>query len=316
MPQPSRVPRTDYSADDVAADPQIARYFAQAEGSQFVCHSNDATGVQTSRFDAWRLQSTMADRGGIDQYAQFATDAAWFERVRNTAVTENPDDRVIKSLASALHAAEQGNDQCCADALRFAIAVRFIGLRSDRQTAVKLIEVELRQRQVQALQKWRLKRVFEYVDLHLSAKITLAELAGVAGLSRMHFASQFRAATNLRPHEFVLRRRILRAKELLQNTTTPIVEIALTVGFQTQAHFTTIFKRFVGSTPNRWRAINQMPTGPETRNGKAVDIAAADGPRLAMEHPGAEVWLDRSPAHHPRDIAPFSQPDCGVDLQR
>jgi AraC family transcriptional regulator len=316
MPQPSRVPRTDYSADDVAADPQIARYFAQAEGSQFVCHSNDATGVQTSRFDAWRLQSTMADRGGIDRYAQFATDAAWLERVRNTAVTKNPNDRVIKSLASALHAAEQGNDQCCADALRFAIAVRFIGLRSDMQTAVKLIEVELRQRQVQALQKWRLKRVFEYVDLHLSAKITLAELAGVAGLSRMHFASQFRAATNLRPHEFVLRRRILRAKELLQNTTTPIVEIALTVGFQTQAHFTTIFKRFVGSTPNRWRAINQMPTGPETRNGKAVDIAAADGPRLAMEHPGAEVWLDRSPAHHPRDIAPFSQPDCGVDLQR
>jgi AraC family transcriptional regulator len=316
MPQPSRVPRTDYSADDVAADPQIARYFAQAEGSQFVCHSNDATGVQTSRFDAWRLQSTMADRGGIYQYAQFATDAAWLERVRNTAVTENPDDRVIKSLAGALHAAEQGNDRCCADALRFAIAVRFIGLRSDMQTAVKLIEVELRQRQVQALQKWRLKRVFEYVDLHLSAKITLAELAGVAGLSRMHFASQFRAATNLRPHEFVLRRRILRAKELLQNTTTPIVEIALTVGFQTQAHFTTIFKRFVGSTPNRWRAINQMPTGPETRNGKAVDIAAADGPRLAMEHPGAEVWLYRSPAHHPRDIAPFSQPDCGVDLQR
>jgi AraC family transcriptional regulator len=316
MPQPSRVPRADYSADDVAADLQIARYFAQAEGSRFNRHSNDATGVQALRFDAWRLQSTMVDRGDMDQYAQFATDAAWLERLRNNAVTENPEDRVIISLSSALHAAEQGHDRCCADALRFAIAVRFIGLRSDMQTAVKLIEVELRQRQVQALQKWRLKRVFEYVDLHLSAKITLAELAGVAGLSRMHFASQFRAATNLRPHEFVLRRRILRAKELLQNTTTPIVEIALTVGFQTQAHFTTIFKRFVGSTPNRWRASNQMPTGPETRNGKAVDIAAADGPRLAMEHPGAEVWLYRSPAHHPRDIAPFSQPDCGVDLQR
>jgi AraC family transcriptional regulator len=289
MPQPSRVARADYSADDVAADPQIARYFAQAEGSRFVRHSNDATGVQALRFDAWRLQSTMADRGDIDQYAQFATDAAWLERVRNTAVTENPDDRVIKSLSSALHAAEQGNDQCCADALRFAIAVRFIGLRSDTWTAVKPVEIELRRRQVQALQKWRLKRVVEYVDLHLSAKITLAELAGVAGLSRMHFASQFRAATNLRPHEFILRRRIVRAEELPQNTTTPIVEIALTVGFQTQAHFTTIFKRFVGSTPHRWRAINQMPTGPETPNRKAVDIAAAaDRPRLALEHPVAE----------------------------
>jgi AraC family transcriptional regulator len=317
MPQPSRVPRADYSADDVAADLRIARYFAQAEGSRFVRHSNDASGVQPLRFDAWRLQSTMADRGDIDQYAQFPTDAAWLERMRNTAVTENPDDRVIKSLSRALHAAEQGNDRCCADALRFAIAVRFIGLRSETRTAAKPVEIELRRRQVQGLQKWRLKRVVEYVDLHLSAKMTLAELAEVAGLSRMHFASQFRAATNLRPHEFVLRRRVLRAQELLQNTTTPIVEIALTVGFQTQAHFTTIFKRFVGSTPNRWRAINQMPTGPESRNGKAVDIAAAaDGPRLALEYSSAEAWLDRSAAQHPRDTAPFAQPDCGVELQR
>jgi len=297
MPQPSRVPKADYSADDVAADLQIARYFAQAEGSRFGRHSNDATGAQALRFDAWRLQSTMADRGDMDQYAQFATDAAWLERVRNTAVIENPDDRVIKSLSSALNAAEQGNDQCCADALRFAIAVRFIGLRSDTRTAVKPVEIELRRRQVQALQKWRLKRVVEYVDLHLSAKITLAELAGVAGLSRMHFASQFRAATNLRPHEFVLRRRVVRAQELLQNTTMPIVEIALTVGFQTQAHFTTIFKRFVGSTPNRWRAINQMPTGPETRNGKAVDIAAADTRRLASEQSSA--WVNLGVTQYP-----------------
>lgn len=293
MPQPSRVPRAEYSADDVAADPQTARYFAQAEASQFVRHSSDATGVQALRFDAWRLQSTMAGWGDIDQYVQFATDVGWLERVRNTAVTENPDDRVIKSLSSALLAAEQGNDQCCAAALRFAIAVRFIGLRSDTRIAGEPIEIELRRRQVQALQKWRLKRVFEYVDLHLSAKITLAELAGVAGLSRMHFASQFRAATNLRPHEFVLRRRILRAEELLQNTTTPIVEIALTVGFQTQAHFTTIFKRFVGSTPNRWRAINQMPTGPGSRNGKGVDMAAAaDRQGLADMEPANWICID------------------------
>jgi AraC family transcriptional regulator len=251
MPQPSRILRVDYSADHVAADPQIESYFAPA------------------------------------QCAQLAADARGLECLRNTTPAQNPDDHVIKSLSCALQVAEQGNDQHFADALRFAIAVRFLGPLSNIRTAVKPGEMAARRRQVQALQKWRLKRVVEYVDLHLSAKITLAELAAVAGLSRMHFASQFRAATNLRPHEFVLRRRVLRAEELLQNTTTPIVEIALTVGFQTQAHFTTIFKRFVGSTPNRWRAINQMPTGPETRNGKAVDIAAADARRLASEQSSA-----------------------------
>jgi len=46
----------------------------------------------------------------------------------------------------------------------------------------------------------------------------------------------------------------------------PIAEIALTVGFQTQAHFTTVFKRFIGCTPHRWRVISQMPTAPEARD--------------------------------------------------
>ena len=74
---------------------------------------------------------------------------------------------------------------------------------------------------------------------------------------------------------------------------TPIVEIALTVGFQTQAHFTTIFKRFVGSTPNRWRAINQMPTGPGSRNGKGVDMAAAaDRQGLADMEPANWICID------------------------
>jgi len=290
MPQPSRVPRIDTSTDDVAPDPRIATYFAEADGGRVVSRSKDGTGAEALQGNVWRLRSKMTGRRDAGQCTQPARDAAWLECVRSTAVAENPDDRVIKSLSCALHAAEQGNDQHCADALRFAIAVRFIGLQSDTRTATEPVETELRRRQVQPLQKWRLKRVVEYVDLHLSAKITLAELAAVAGLSRMHFASQFRAATNLRPHEFVLRQRVQRAEQLLKNTTTPIVEIALTTGFQTQAHFTTIFKRFVGSTPNRWRVIHQMPTGAETRNDKAGEIAAAaEKRRLGLEHPGAEA---------------------------
>jgi AraC family transcriptional regulator len=116
-----------------------------------------------------------------------------------------------------------------------------------------------RGRQVQALQKWRLKRVVDYIDARMSSKITLDDLAAIAGLSRMHFASQFRVATGRRPHEFVLLQRIRRAEELMRDTTTTIMEVALTVGFQTQAHFTTVFKRFTGHTPRRWRVIDRTP---------------------------------------------------------
>jgi AraC-like DNA-binding protein len=68
----------------------------------------------------------------------------------------------------------------------------------------------------------------------------------------MHFAAQFRAATGLRPHEYLLRRRIERAQELLRREPISLSDVALSVGFQTQAHFTTVFKRFVGRTPHRW----------------------------------------------------------------
>lgn len=103
------------------------------------------------------------------------------------------------------------------------------------------------------LQNWRLKRVIDHVDARLAETITLAGMAKVAGLTRMHFARQFKAATGMRPHEYVLRRRIERAKELLRNSRFTLVDIALGVGFQTQSHFATVFKRFVGRTPHQWR---------------------------------------------------------------
>jgi AraC-like DNA-binding protein len=73
----------------------------------------------------------------------------------------------------------------------------------------------------------------------------------------MYFAAQFREATGLRPHDYVIRRRISLAKELLAGSDRSIVDTALSVGFQTQAHFTTVFKRVEGSTPHRWRELNQ-----------------------------------------------------------
>lgn len=181
------------------------------------------------------------------------------------------DDQIIRSLSSALEAAEQGHDRHCAEALRVAIAVRFAGLRAVEKTAA----TETSGRSIRALQKWRLKRVAEYVDIHLSNKITLLDLAAVAGLSRMHFASQFRMATGLRPHEFLLQRRVRRAEELLRHSRIAIVEIALTVGFQTQAHFTTVFKRFVGCTPRQWRTSSQLTSLLAVRHDVQTDSASA-----------------------------------------
>jgi AraC-like DNA-binding protein len=132
------------------------------------------------------------------------------------------------------------------------------------------------------LQKWRMKRVIDLVDSHLSRRITLADMASAAGLTRMHFAAQFRAATGMRPHDFILQRRIDRARELLGDPELTLVDVALSVGFQTQAHFTTVFKRFAGETPHRWRRL--------APGHHAAEHAVA--PQPGMEQGGAEMHQD------------------------
>ncbi len=110
---------------------------------------------------------------------------------------------------------------------------------------------------VNALPKWRLRRVEQYVADHFDRCISLSELANVAGLSRMHFAAQFRAATGYRPREYLLQHRIEQAKTLLATTERPLAEIALAVGFSTQAHFSTVFKRISAQSPARWRLASK-----------------------------------------------------------
>ena len=107
------------------------------------------------------------------------------------------------------------------------------------------------------LQLWRLQRVVVYIEAHLADHLTLLQLAEAAGLSPMHFAGQFRTATGMRPHDYVLRRKVEEAQLLLLTSDMPIVDVALNFGFLSQAHFTTVFKRFVGTPPLRWQHVRR-----------------------------------------------------------
>ena len=79
-------------------------------------------------------------------------------------------------------------------------------------------------------------------------------MAAVARLSVYHFARQFKAATGLPPHQYVLTRRVERAKELLQaRTHLSLAEVAAHTGFSDQSQFTHHFKRMVGVTPGQFR---------------------------------------------------------------
>ena len=79
-------------------------------------------------------------------------------------------------------------------------------------------------------------------------------MAAVARLSVYHFARQFKAATGLPPHQYVLARRVERAKQLLQGGgDLSLAEVALHAGFSDQSVFCLHFKRLVGVTPRQFR---------------------------------------------------------------
>ena len=98
----------------------------------------------------------------------------------------------------------------------------------------------------------RLRAVAEYVEGHLNAGPSLEQMAAIARLSVYHFARQFRAATGLPPHQYVIAQRVERAKRLLQGDLS-LAEIAASVGFSDQSVFCHHFKRLVGVTPRQFR---------------------------------------------------------------
>ena len=104
------------------------------------------------------------------------------------------------------------------------------------------------------------ERVRSFVIENLGGNVSLAALAEVAGVSRFHFARQFRLRTGESPLGYVRRMRIERAKELLRRPRLRIAVVAQTLGFADQSHFTRAFQSSVGMTPARYARL-QSGTG-------------------------------------------------------
>jgi AraC family transcriptional regulator len=105
------------------------------------------------------------------------------------------------------------------------------------------------------LPRCRLRAVVEHIEGHLDVGLTLGQMAAVARLSPYHFARQFKRATGLPPHQYVIARRVERARQVLQaGTDLSLAEVAAHAGFSDQSQFSHHFKRLVGVTPGQFRA--------------------------------------------------------------
>jgi len=94
----------------------------------------------------------------------------------------------------------------------------------------------------------------DYCEAHLHEKMTLADLAGVVGMSERNFARAFKVALDETPYQFLMALRIERAKAWLETGDHSLTDIAALTGFADQAHFSAAFARRVGLSPARYRS--------------------------------------------------------------
>ncbi len=103
------------------------------------------------------------------------------------------------------------------------------------------------------LAPWQLRRAKEMLRANLSQNLSLQSVAQACRLSVSHFTRAFKASTGVPPYQWLIAARIENARDLLTNSTTPIVEIAGICGFADQSHFSRMFARMMGTSPGAWR---------------------------------------------------------------
>jgi AraC family transcriptional regulator len=161
----------------------------------------------------------------------------------------NLHDPLISQLVSTITneiAGEGLFDTILIDALNTALAVQITRLCGNPAATMCA--------PTSGLSRERLKRVRDYVEGHLNSQLSLADLAEVSCLSLYHFSRSFKRAVGIGPHNYVLQRRLERAKTLMRRTNLPLALIAQEAGFADQSHLTSVFRRETGVTPGHYRA--------------------------------------------------------------
>jgi AraC family transcriptional regulator len=211
---------------------------------------------------------------GVDYWARwhqckevvtYAVDSKWLNRIAEDELDlTNPEieadglpiaDERIVSLTNMLRAEFQacGEDlsDIYADSVLLLLSVHL--LRNHSNLASKAT----RARPVQGIPPKRLAAVTEYMRENLQRRVSLAELASIAGLSPDYFLRAFKTATGTTPHKLLLSLRLDRAQHLLATSLLPVADIAFTAGFSQQSHMTAMMLRERKITPSAYRSAIQ-----------------------------------------------------------
>jgi AraC family transcriptional regulator len=159
-------------------------------------------------------------------------------------------DLQLENIGWALKAEMESGYPCgnlYLDSLAVSVATRLLRCHSSAS-----VEPE---KQTGRLTGRRLKEALSYIEDNIAQDISLNDVAAVAGLSASHFKSLFRETVGQPVHQYLIRRRVERAKEMLGEGELSISQIALEVGFAHQSHLAHHMRRLLGVSP---KVLRQM----------------------------------------------------------
>jgi AraC family transcriptional regulator len=175
----------------------------------------------------------------------FGCDASSAELVPRFGITDPLLEQLALVLADALRTGAIG-DGLYIDTVAQMIAVHLARSHSVQSRPGHLPPTPMVPHQ-------RMRQLIEYIESNLQDHLTLDAMAAQVCISPLYLARAFKGAIGQSPHQYVLMRRIERAKELLRNTDMPIVDVALSVGFSSQSHLSHWMIRHTGVSPAAYR---------------------------------------------------------------
>jgi AraC family transcriptional regulator len=158
-------------------------------------------------------------------------------------------DPLLEQLALAIASAlRDGNarDGLYIDTLAQMIAAHLARTHSSRSRAARTPAAA-------GISGWKMRRIIEFIEQNLDNDLRLEAMAAQVEVSPLYLPRAFKAAVGQSPHQYVLARRIERAKELLRNTQAPIADVAFSSGFSSQSHLSNWFLKMVGVSPATYR---------------------------------------------------------------
>jgi len=236
--------------------PTEATIVADGRKSDLICPSGRMCiiapdlSVETNRRSEGKILHAFVKRAIITEVAGelFEYDAKFLEIASSFGFEDPGLALLLQSLYQSL-LEPVGHADLKVEYLVRALAAHVLRKNANLTDTEPSAHVPLTHRQVQLLAN--------YIRDNLSSKILLNDLAALLNLGQTSLMKRFRTSFRQTPHQYIMETRVNRARELLEQSNLPIVEIAALCGFADQTHLGVVFRRVVGVTPSQYRRSRQ-----------------------------------------------------------